>query len=246
MATNFPGSLDTSTQQPTIASSDEMDDSGKEHDVVHTNHSGAIIALETKLGSTDSNPSANAVLMGTGSGTSAWDATPTFTGDVTIPDGDLILGSTAVTSTADELNILDGSSTAWTTFTPSWSQGITVGNATQTARYLRLGDVLFYELQFVAGSTTSYSTDSFRMNLSDSGLPASTSSVTYHSFGRGWVRPTGSGIYSVDVVEVNGVFILYAQVASATYLQPSWCKSTVPITWNTSGIIYLCGWYRTA
>ena len=31
-----------------------------------------------------------------------------FTGDVTIPDGDLILGSTAVTSTAAELNILDG------------------------------------------------------------------------------------------------------------------------------------------
>ena len=46
MATNYPGSLDTSTQQPTIASSDEMDDSGKEHDVVHTNHSGAIIAFE--------------------------------------------------------------------------------------------------------------------------------------------------------------------------------------------------------
>ena len=49
MATNFPSSLDTSTQQPTISSTDEMDDSGKEHDVVHTNHSGAIIALETKL-----------------------------------------------------------------------------------------------------------------------------------------------------------------------------------------------------
>ncbi len=31
-----------------------------------------------------------------------------FTGDVTIPDGDLILGSTAVSSTAAELNILDG------------------------------------------------------------------------------------------------------------------------------------------
>jgi len=88
MATNFPSSLDTSTQQPTIASSDEMDDSGKEHDVVHTNHSGAIIALETKLGSTDSNPSANAVLMGTGSGTSAWDTSPTFKGAVTVGEND--------------------------------------------------------------------------------------------------------------------------------------------------------------
>ena len=84
MATNYPGSLDTSTQQPTIASSDEMDDSGKEHDVVHTNHSGAIIALETKLGTGDSNATANAVLMGTGSGTSAWDTSPTFKGAVTV------------------------------------------------------------------------------------------------------------------------------------------------------------------
>ena len=84
MATNFPSSLDTSTQQPTISSTDEMDDSGKEHDVVHTNHSGAIIALETKLGTGDSNATANAVLMGTGSGTSEWDTSPTFKGAVTV------------------------------------------------------------------------------------------------------------------------------------------------------------------
>ena len=84
MATNFPSSLDTSTQQPTISSTDEMDDSGKEHDDVHTNHSGAIIALETKLGTGDSNAVADAVLMGTGSGTSGWDTSPTFKGAVTI------------------------------------------------------------------------------------------------------------------------------------------------------------------
>ena len=84
MATNYPSSLDSSTQQPTIAASDEMDDSGKEHDVVHTNHSGAIIALETKLGTGDSNAVADAVLMGTGSGTSGWDTSPTFKGAVTV------------------------------------------------------------------------------------------------------------------------------------------------------------------
>ena len=102
MATNFPGSLDTSTQQPTIASTDEMDDSGKEHDVVHTNHSGAIIALETKLGTGDTTASSGALLVGTGSGTSAWDTTPSLAGDVTntgsftagtgVADGGIVLG----------------------------------------------------------------------------------------------------------------------------------------------------------
>jgi len=84
MATNFPGSLDTATQQPSPSSTTDLDASGYEHDVVHTNHSGAIIALETKLGSTDSNAVEGAALMGTGSGTSAWDTSPTFTGNVTL------------------------------------------------------------------------------------------------------------------------------------------------------------------
>ena len=104
MATNYPGSLDSSTQQPTIAASDEMDDSGKEHDVVHTNHSGAIIALETKLGTGDTTASSGALLVGTGSGTSAWDTTPSLAGNVTNTgdftamtggaDGGIVLGQT--------------------------------------------------------------------------------------------------------------------------------------------------------
>ena len=72
MATNFPGSLDSGTQQPSPSAATEMDDVGFEHDVVHTNHSGAIIALETKVGTGDSNAVANSVLAGTGSGTSGW------------------------------------------------------------------------------------------------------------------------------------------------------------------------------
>jgi len=76
MATNYPGSLDTSTQQPSPSSTTDLDASGYEHDVVHTNHSGAIIALETKLGTGDSNAVAGAALMGTGSGTSGWSSNP--------------------------------------------------------------------------------------------------------------------------------------------------------------------------
>ena len=84
MATNFPSSLDSATQQPSPSASDAMDASGKEHHTVHTNHSTALIALETKVGTGDSNATANAVLIGTGSGTSAWDTSPTFKGAVTV------------------------------------------------------------------------------------------------------------------------------------------------------------------
>ena len=87
MATNFPGALDTATQQPSPSSTTDMDATGYEHDTVHTNHSGAIIALETKLGLTDSNASANAVLVGSGASTTAWTTTPTISGLVTCSGG---------------------------------------------------------------------------------------------------------------------------------------------------------------
>jgi len=72
MATNYPGSLDGGTEQPSPLSTTEMDDAGFEHDVVHTNHSEAIIALETKVGTGSSTAVADSVLAGDGAGTSSW------------------------------------------------------------------------------------------------------------------------------------------------------------------------------
>ena len=85
MATAYPGALDTtSSQQRTdISSTDDLDASGKEHDVMHVNHAGAIVALETKLGLTDSNAAANAMLVGSGASTTSWTTSPTVTGTFT-------------------------------------------------------------------------------------------------------------------------------------------------------------------
>ena len=85
MATAYPGALDTSGSQlrTDIASTDDLDATGKQHDVMHVNVHGATIALETKLGLTDSNAAANAVLVGTGTSTTAWTTSPTVTGTLT-------------------------------------------------------------------------------------------------------------------------------------------------------------------
>ena len=85
MATAYPGALDTtgSQQRTDIASTDDMDASGKEHDVMHVNHAGAIVALETKLGLTDSNAAANAILVGAGASNTSWTTSPTVTGTLT-------------------------------------------------------------------------------------------------------------------------------------------------------------------
>ena len=108
MATRFPGDLDRDPNElpDNIADSDTLN--SPNHATIHNNVNGAVLQIEEKLGTGDTTPSSGAVLIGTGTGTSAWDTTPTFVGDVTIPEGDLILGSTAVTSTAAEINLLDG------------------------------------------------------------------------------------------------------------------------------------------
>ena len=78
MATAYPGALDTSGSQlrTDIASTDDLDASGKQHDVMHVNVHGATIALETKLGLTDSNAVDGAILVGTAASTTAWTTTP--------------------------------------------------------------------------------------------------------------------------------------------------------------------------
>ena len=85
MATAYPGALDATDSQlrTDIASTDDLDASGKQHDVMHVNAHGAVVALETKLGLTDSNAAANAVLVGTGASTTAWTTSPTVTGTLT-------------------------------------------------------------------------------------------------------------------------------------------------------------------
>ena len=98
---NFPSSLDTdanSSLPKTISDTAALN--SPNHAEMHGRSNDAIIEVETKLGTGSSSASTGAVLIGTGSGASAWDTTPTFVGDVTIPEGDLILGSTAVTSNA--------------------------------------------------------------------------------------------------------------------------------------------------
>ncbi len=79
MATAYPGALDTvgSQLRTDIASTDDLDDSGKEHDVMHVNVHGAVVALETKLGigaSAASGASDGDVMTRQGDGSTAWEA----------------------------------------------------------------------------------------------------------------------------------------------------------------------------
>ena len=75
--TSYPGALDTTTNLPIASAlvSTELDgdgDANKVHSNLHGVLSEAAVAIETKIGTGASTPTANKVLRGSGTGTSAW------------------------------------------------------------------------------------------------------------------------------------------------------------------------------
>ena len=142
MATNYPTSLDSATQQPSPSSTTDLDATGYEHDVVHTNHSGALIQLETKLGigaSAASGASDGHVMTRQADGSTAWEAIPAQTPTViTVADTTDTTCSVALfeSATGDLAPKTDGGATynAGTgTLTATAFAGALTGNVTGNA-----------------------------------------------------------------------------------------------------------------
>ena len=86
MATAYPGALDTvgSQLRTDISSTDDLDATGKQHDVMHVNVHGAAIAVETKLGIGASTATVGTLMTGTAAGTTSW---------TTVAQGNIILAN---------------------------------------------------------------------------------------------------------------------------------------------------------
>ena len=143
MATNYPTSLDTATQQPSPSSTTDMDATGYEHDVVHTNASGALIQLETKLGigaSAASGASDGHVMTRQADGTTAWEAIPAAATPTVITVADTTDTSCSValfeSATGDLAPKTDGGATynaSTGTLTATAFAGALTGNVTGNA-----------------------------------------------------------------------------------------------------------------
>ena len=163
MATAYPGALDTTGSQlrTDIASTDDLDASGKEHDVMHVNVHGATVALETKLGLTASNATSGAILVGSAASTTAWTTTPTIGGNTTVSGTLTVSGQMFThlvvetdTTTTHAPAIGDENKYILTTH----GTGITVTLPQNTAEAFAVGTTIYYErngagtLTFAAGT----------------------------------------------------------------------------------------------
>ena len=150
--------------------------------------------------------------------------------------------SSGAVLTAAQLNQIGDMDTSET---PSWNAGISVGNATQELAFAQVNEIVYFELEFAAGSSTTYSSSAFNFSLTGSNMPASGSTLLYDVIGQGWCLPQGSAIYTLLVVLIGGNVYPYVNVTSGIRGLNTALTSTEPISWNTSGKLYIAGTYRT-
>lgn len=150
----YPTTLDDTNATPSAtvefpqpASSTDLDATNVEHDLLHKNLSLAIVALQTKLGITDSNATSGTLLQGTGAGSSSWSSTlPAVTLGGAVTGGDQVMsavthkdysetvyagGNTGTSQTLAETN---GNVQTWTmngncTFTMPSGSGLQAGTS---------------------------------------------------------------------------------------------------------------------
>ena len=117
----YPTTLDDTSASPGVtiefpqpASSSDLDATNIEHDLLHSNGSLAVVALQTKLGITASTPVAARALVGTGTGTSEWSATLTSmtlagaTISGAVDGGAQVISNPVVKDYGETVNIIGG------------------------------------------------------------------------------------------------------------------------------------------
>lgn len=164
---------------------------------------------------------------------------------VTLKDGNVVLAdgkgidfsATSGTGTSELFDDYEEG-----TWTPVWSQ-ITLGNATSTGHYTKIGDVVFVTARLVYGSTSSLGSG----NVIASGLPfaAANKDVPW-----GVVSILDQGVAGYigccRILPNTSAIDLFVNDAAATYLRNSRVTTSVPMTWATGDIIEFSLVYHAA
>lgn len=137
----------------------------------------------------------------------------------------------------------------YTSYTPTWPSGLTVGNATVTSQYARVNNFVHYWGRVLWGSTTSINTSGLQVSLP---ITADTSFITgpNNSFGTAGLRNnTSSNNFFLICNAVNGTATamnIVAQLASGTYVTTTNITTTVPFTQITGDSFFWNVYYKAA
>jgi hypothetical protein len=128
---------------------------------------------------------------------------------------------------------------AYTAFTPTWTN-LTVGNATNTGSYLRIGKTVQVNYRLAFGTTSVMTGGPLRVTL-----PFTASVVQGNPWcGGAFIQDAGVSAYEGWAIVGGGDnAIIYVINSAGTYTVPANITSTVPMTWASTdelniGLIY--------
>ncbi len=125
-------------------------------------------------------------------------------------------------------------------FTPTYS-GITVGNGTNSGRYLRIGTFVHVLTDFTFGSSSSASGN---LELI---LPFTAQSSIRTYIGSAYILDAGINSYTGLVAKVSTTNArLEVQTAGGTYTNNNAATNTVPFTWGSGDLFYTSYIYEVA
>lgn len=154
--------------------------------------------------------------------------------------GDVLTASYWNTQVRDNMIELAPFSAAWTAWTPTWG-GLTIGNATVQARYLKVGKAVWFNARAVLGSTSSVSGD-LSFTLPVTGTTSISSITVYGQF----IDASPLNVYPIVADAGSSQVALRAISASGTYALWAIASSTIPFTWTTGDQILCSGFYEAA
>jgi hypothetical protein len=172
------------------------------------------------------------------------DAAQSFTGDQTLSTGNLVIGTAgkgidfsadanATGMTSELLNDYEEG-----TWTPAWTNA-TVGDGTSTGRYTKIGRMVYVEVDFLLGSTSTIGS-----NAEINNLPFVVNTA-FQSFGGGSFTDAGTNTHQASCIVINNTSRLIPtrfSISGAIAIQ-GLISATQPFTWAVNDRIRLSAVY---
>lgn len=168
------------------------------------------------------------------------------TNDASFNDG---TGIAVSAITPEKLLTGTGTTWAWQTWTPTWTN-LTVGNATTIYRYKQIGKTVFVQIKLTFGNTSSMGTGP-RFTLPVGENTTTYPALTNNYIGDFFIEDSGTANFTGTVLiggfGGSGKAYLYVKTVAGSYVAAaSNITSTAPMTWTTNDFITLTFAYEAA
>ncbi|MDG9717394.1 hypothetical protein [Streptomyces sp. DH24] len=134
--------------------------------------------------------------------------------------GEVVSAATMNQEIRDQFNSMFA---AWTAYTPAWtasSSNPSLGNATLTGRYMKIGRTVLCHINLTTGSTTTYGTGNYSFSLPAQAANAG-ASVVGHAHLLGTDRWSGQIIISPNATTTSPFFNISATNTRVDFMTPT-------------------------